>query len=282
MLQREPESRFWKRLQKNEFTVCVEIDPPKGIALDRIYEQVERVMASKKVDAIDINSGAMARVGMDAMVVAGALEARGVETVPHLTTRDQNIIGLQAMLLGAWTVGGVRNVLAITGDPPSVGDYPETSGVYEVDSVGLVKILHRLNQGTDWAGKTLGGQTNFTIGVALNPVSDDLDLEIARFHAKVEAGAHFAMTQPLFDPAHWHAFLKKFGGKPPIPGDDWNLAVEQLQAGAEAEQRSSRDCDSRADAEIHGGCRALQRAIAGLKSRAKCLDGRARNSPGRI
>ena len=214
---REPESKFWKKLQEKEFAVCVEIDPPKGLALDRIFEQVDKVMASKKVDAIDINSGAMARVGMDALVVAGALEARGVETVPHLTTRDQNIIGLQAMLLGAWTVGGVRNVLAITGDPPSVGDYPETSGVYEVDSVGLVKILNRLNQGTDWAGKTLGGQTNFTIGVALNPVADDLDNEIARFHAKVEAGAHFAMTQPLFDPEHWHGFLKKLGGKPAIP-----------------------------------------------------------------
>ncbi len=174
-------------------------------------------MASQKVDAIDINSGAMARVGMDALIVAGALEARGVETVPHLTTRDQNIIGLQAMLLGAWTVGGVRNVLGITGDPPSVGDYPEASGVYEVDSVGLTKILHRLNQGTDWAGKTLGGQTNFTIGVALNPMADDLDNEIARFHAKVEAGAHFAMTQPLFDPEHWHAFVKKLGGQPAIP-----------------------------------------------------------------
>src|SRR3984893_10572319 len=164
--QREPESKFWKKLQAKEFAVCVEIDPPKGISLDRIFEQVDKIMASRKVDAIDINSGAMARVGMDALMTAGALEARGVETVPHLTTRDYNIIGLQAMLLGAWTVGGVRNVLAITGDPPSVGDYPETSGVYEVDSVGLVKVLHRLNQGTDWAGKTLGGATNFAIGVA--------------------------------------------------------------------------------------------------------------------
>ena len=214
---RDPESKFWKKLQKKEFVVCVEIDPPKGLSLDRIYEQVDKVMASKKVDAIDINSGAMARVGMDALVVAGALEAHGVETVPHLTTRDQNIIGLQAALLGAWTVGGVRNILAITGDPPSVGDYPETSGVYEVDSVGLVKVLNRLNQGTDWAGKTLGGATNFAIGVAVNPVADDLDNEIERFHAKIEAGAHYAMTQPLFDPAHWHAFLKKLGGKPAIP-----------------------------------------------------------------
>jgi homocysteine S-methyltransferase len=214
---RDPESKFWKKLKANQFTVCVEIDPPKGLSLDRIFEQVDKVMASKKVDAIDINSGAMARVGMDALVVAGALEARGVETVPHLTTRDQNIIGLQAALLGAWTVGGVRNVLAITGDPPSVGDYPETSGVYEVDSVGLVKVLNRLNQGTDWAGKTLGGATNFAIGVAVNPVADDLDNEIERFHAKIEAGAHYAMTQPLFDPEHWHAFLKKLGGKPAIP-----------------------------------------------------------------
>lgn len=215
--QREPESKFWKKLKKKEFAVCVEIDPPKGLSLDRVFEQVDKVMASRKVDAIDINSGAMARVGMDALVVAGALEARGVETVPHLTTRDQNIIGLQAALLGAWAVGGVRNILAITGDPPSVGDYPEASGVYEVDSVGLVKVLSRLNQGTDWAGKTLGGATNFAIGVALNPVADDLDNEIERFHAKVQAGAHYAMTQPLFDPEHWYAFLKKLGGKPPIP-----------------------------------------------------------------
>ncbi len=234
--EREPESKFWRKLQDKEFTVCVEIDPPKGISLDRVYEQVDKIMASGRVDAIDINSGAMARVGMDALVVAGALEARGVETVPHLTTRDFNIIGLQAMLLGAWTVGGVRNVLAITGDPPSVGDYPETSGVYEVDSVGLVKVLHRLNQGTDWAGKTLGGATNFAIGVAVNPVADDLDGEIERFHAKIEAGAHFAMTQPLFDPEHWYAFVKKVGRQAGDTGVDRGMAAEQLQAGAAVEQ----------------------------------------------
>lgn len=217
LLERAPESKLWKNIQAGKFQVSVEIDPPKGIALDRVYEQVEKIMSCGKVDAIDINSGAMARVGMDALIVAGALEARGVETIPHLTTRDQNIIGLQAALLGAWTVGCVRNVLAITGDPPSVGDYPETSGVYEVDSVGLVKVLHRLNQGTDWSGKTLGGATNFTIGVAVNPVADNLDDEIARFVSKIEAGAHFAMTQPIFDPEHWYAFLKKLGGKSPIP-----------------------------------------------------------------
>ncbi len=214
---REPESKFWKKICAGQFVTSVEIDPPKGVSLERIFEQVDRVMAGGRVDAIDINSGTMARVGMDAILVAAALETRGIETIPHLTTRDFNIIGLQAVLLGAWTVGGVRNVLAITGDPPSVGDYPETSGVYEIDSVGLVKVLSQLNQGKDWAGKTLGGSTNFTIGAALNPVADDLDHEIERFLAKVEAGAHFAMTQPLFDPEHWRAFLKRLGGKCPIP-----------------------------------------------------------------
>ena len=214
---REPESRLWGKIQAGKFVVSVEIDPPKGVTIDRVVEQVGRVIASGEVDSIDINSGTLARVGMDALMLAGALEAHGFETVPHLTTRDANLIGLQAMLLGAWAVGGVRNVLAITGDPPSVGDYPETSGVYELDSIGLVKILARLNQGTDWAGKNLGGATNFTIGVAVNPVAEDLDEELRRFEAKIEAGAHFAMTQPIFDPDHWHAFLKRLGGKTPIP-----------------------------------------------------------------
>jgi methionine synthase I (cobalamin-dependent)/5,10-methylenetetrahydrofolate reductase len=214
---REPESLLWRKIRDGRFVVSVEIDPPKGTTLERIFEQVDRVLASGRVDSIDINSGTLARVGMDAMMLAGALEARGVETIPHLTTRDANLIGLQALLLGAWTVGGVRNVLAITGDPPSLGDHPETSGVYEVDSVGLVRVMSRLNRGTDWAGKQLGGATNFTIGVALNPLADDLDYEIERFFKKVEAGAHFAMTQPLFDPAHWEAFLEKIGGKSPVP-----------------------------------------------------------------
>jgi len=214
---REPESKLWKKLQSQKFVISVEIDPPKGISTERILEQVGRVMDGGKVDAIDINSGTLARVGMDALMLAGALEAHGYETIPHLTSRDSNIIGLQAMLLGAWAVGGVRNVLAITGDPPSLGDHPETSGVYEVDSIGVVKIMSRLNQGTDWAGKSLGGATNFTIGVAVNPVAEDLDAEIRRFEQKLAAGAHFAMTQPVFDPEHWQAFLKRLGGKCPVP-----------------------------------------------------------------
>src|SRR5580704_896383 len=178
VVQRDPESGLWRKLKAGEFAVSVEIDPPKGIALERIFEQVEKITASGCVDTIDINSGTLARVGMDALMLAGALQARGIETVPHVTTRDQNLIGLQAALLGAWSIGGVRNFLAITGDPPSVG---ETSAVYEIDSIGLVKVASRLNQGTDWAGKALGGATNYTVGVAVNPTAEDLDYEIQRF-----------------------------------------------------------------------------------------------------
>jgi methionine synthase I (cobalamin-dependent)/5,10-methylenetetrahydrofolate reductase len=214
---RAPESTLWSKIQQKKFVVSVEIDPPKGVAIDRVLEQVRAVMACDQVDCIDINSGTLGRVGLDALAMAGALEAHGFETIPHLTARDANIIGLQAQLLGAWTVGGVRNVLAITGDPPSVGGTSNITGVYQVDSIGLVQILAKLNQGLDWNGKNLGGATNFTIGVAVNPVAENMDEELRKFAAKIEAGAHFAMTQPIFDPGHWHSFLKKLGGKPPIP-----------------------------------------------------------------
>ncbi len=155
---------------------------------------------------------------------------------------------MQAMLLGAWAVGGVRNVLAITGDPPSLGDHPETSGVYEVDSIGLVKVLARLNQGTDWAGKALGGATNFTIGVAVNPVAEDLDEELRRFEAKIQAGAHFAMTQPIFDPAHWQRFLKRLGGKSPVPvlvtGGRSRATNKLLRRNNEVPGKSDPRCDA--------------------------------------
>ncbi len=214
---RPPESKLWTGIQAKKFMISVEIDPPKGVAIERVVEQVRAVMASGQVDCIDVNSGTLGRVGLDALAMAGALEAHGYETIPHLTARDANIIGLQAQLLGAWTVGGVRNVLAITGDPPSAGGTSNLTGVYQVDSIGLVQILSKLNRGLDWNGKNLGGATNFTIGVAVNPVAENPDEELRRFAAKIEAGAHFAMTQPIFDPEHWYAFIKKLGGVPPIP-----------------------------------------------------------------
>ena len=264
--EREPESKFWRKLQNKEFAVCVEIDPPKGISLDRVFEQVDKSWHRGKWTPSTSTAARWRAWAWTRWWSPGALEARGVETVPHLTTRDYNIIGLQAMLLGAWTVGGVRNVLAITGDPPSVGDYPETSGVYEVDSVGLVKILHRLNQGTDWAGKTLGGATNFAIGVAVNPVADDLDGEIERFHAKSRSGRALRHDAAAVRSRALVRVCEKIGRKAGDSGADRDLAAEQLQTGAAAEQRSAGHRDSAGGAEIDGRRRERRRAIGDSNS----------------
>ena len=149
--------------------------------------------------------------------MAAAIErAAGIETIPHLTPRDSTIMGLESLLLGAHAEG-VRNVLAVTGDPPEVGDYPGSQGVYEVDSIGLTKLVSHLNAGEDYNGKAIDAPTSFFPGVAVNPTADDLELEATRFHAKVDAGARFAMTQILFDLEHLDRFLQELGGSSPIP-----------------------------------------------------------------
>ena len=129
----------------------------------------------------------------------------GVETIPHLTPRDTTIAGLESLLLGAHAEG-VRNILSVTGDPPEAGDYPGTHGVYEVDSIGLVELMARLNRGEDFHGRAIDAPTSFFPGVAVNPTADDLELEVDRFHRKVAAGARFAMTQILFDLEPLEAF----------------------------------------------------------------------------
>jgi homocysteine S-methyltransferase len=153
----------------------------------------------------------------------------GLETIPHVTPRDASIMGLQSQLLGAHAEG-VRNVLAITGDPPHVGDYPGSSGVYDVDAIGLVSLLGHLNRGEDFSGKAIDAPTSFYVGVAVNPSEDDLDRELARFHEKVEAGARFAMTQALFDLGYLDRFLERLGGESPIPllVGVWPLTSYQL------------------------------------------------------
>ena len=212
-----PPSTFYRKILENSFPVSIELDPPKGTNIDRLLRAATTFKEDGRVDAVDVNSGALARVGMDATMLCAALERTGIETIPHLTTRDMNIIGLQANLLGAWAVCGIRNMLCITGDPPALGDHPEVVGIYEVDAIGLVRLIAHLNNGTDWAGKALGGRTNYAISVAVNPTAEDLDEEVRRFEQKVEAGAHFAMTQPIFDPAVYDEFLKRLGGSSPIP-----------------------------------------------------------------
>jgi homocysteine S-methyltransferase len=200
-------------LGDGEWVVSVELDPPKGGTYDAMLS-VTRTLHDAGVAFVDINDNPMARARANALMAAIALERKtGVETIPHVTPRDASVMGLQSQLLAAHAEG-VRNVLAVTGDPPHVGDYPGSRGVYEVDSVGLAQIVSRLNAGEDYNGKTIDAPTSFFLGVAVNPSADDLETEVARFRAKVDAGAEFAMTQALFDLAYLDRFEELLGGWP--------------------------------------------------------------------
>jgi homocysteine S-methyltransferase len=150
------------------------------------------------------------------MVSATIERLAEIETIPHLTTRDWSVMGLESMLLGAHAEG-VRNILAITGDPPEVGDYPGARGVYEIDSIGLTQLMTNLNRGEDFNGRPIDAPTSFLPGVAVNPTADDIELELDRFHQKVEAGAKFAITQIVFDLERFDHFTERLGGEWPIP-----------------------------------------------------------------
>jgi methionine synthase / methylenetetrahydrofolate reductase(NADPH) len=150
-------------------------------------------------------------------MTAVAIErACGIETIPHLTPRDMTVMGLQSALLGAHAEG-VRNILAVTGDPPEVGDYPGSQGVYEIDSIGLTEMISRLNRGEDWNGRAIDAPTSFFVGVAVNPTADDLEVELERFRRKLDAGAQFAMTQIVFELEALDRFRERLGGEWPIP-----------------------------------------------------------------
>lgn len=211
------ETGLARALRTGEFVVCVELDPPKGSSPEGMLRVARTLKESGLVGFVDINDNPMARARMNALMSAVAIEsAVGIETIPHVTPRDTTVMGLQSILLGAHAAG-VRNVLAVTGDPPEVGDYPGSRGVYEVDSIGLCTVVSRLNRGEDFNGKAIDGPTSFFLGVAVNPSADDLELELERFHRKVEEGARFAMTQALFDLGYLDRFLERLGGDPPIP-----------------------------------------------------------------
>jgi homocysteine S-methyltransferase len=219
-----------QRLEAGEWAVSVELDPPKGTNMEAMLGVAARLRASGEVHAVDINDNPMARARLSALMAAAVIERSvELETIPHVTPRDASIMGLQSQLLGAHAEG-VRNVLAITGDPPHVGDYPGSSGVYDVDAIGLVSLLGHLNRGEDWSGKAIDAPTSFYVGVAVNPSADDLDRELERFREKVEAGARFAMTQALFDLGYLDRFLERLGGESPIPllVGVWPLTSYQL------------------------------------------------------
>src|ERR1700731_3472692 len=194
-----PLTSFAQRLKDHAFVVSVEIDPPRGLNPAKCIAGAQLVKEAG-ADAVNIGDSPMARVRMSALSLAVMVQQQvGIDTLIHFTSRDKNLMALQAELIGAHALG-IRNIIALTGDPPRIGDYPSATGVWDVDSIGLIKILQRLNEGYDWLGTSIGKPANFTIACAVNPAAEDLDHEIDRFRQKIEAGAHVAMSQPRHDP----------------------------------------------------------------------------------
>jgi homocysteine S-methyltransferase len=225
-----PPTAFAERLSDNTFVVSVEIDPPRGLNPAKCIAGAQLVKDAG-ADAVNIGDSPMARVRMSALSLAVMIQQQvGIDTLIHFTSRDKNLMALQAELIGAHALG-VRNVIALTGDPPRIGDYPSATGVWDVDSIGLIKILHRLNEGYDWLGTSIGRPAAFTIACAVNPSAEDLDREIDRFKQKIEAGADVAMSQPLYDRQTLERFFEHTG---PIP-IPFLLGVLPLQSSRHAE-----------------------------------------------
>ncbi len=199
-------SRFSMKLAQGEFTHTVELVPPKGMEYDRLLAKT-RQCRTLGVDAINVPDGPRAMARMSALATALLIEQQlGVETILHYACRDRNLLGMQSDLLGAAGLG-LRNLLAVTGDPPKLGPYPQATAVFDVDAIGLVNMLKRLNTGLDLGGAGIGAPTRFSIGVGANPVAPDLERERHRFRLKVEAGAQWAITQPVFDADGLFRFL---------------------------------------------------------------------------
>jgi methionine synthase I (cobalamin-dependent)/5,10-methylenetetrahydrofolate reductase len=204
-------------LMRRKFVVSVELDPPRGISTKKVLEGAQ-LMARRGVDAVNIADSPMARTRMSALALAYEVHSRlpALEIILHFTTRDRNLMGLQSDLLGCHALG-VRNILCLTGDPPSLGDYPDATAVYDTDSMGLIRIVGQMNRGTDLAGNSIGANTSFATGCGVNPTAEDLDLELDRFRRKLDAGAQFVMTQPVYELSAWERFLERLGGSPGIP-----------------------------------------------------------------
>jgi homocysteine S-methyltransferase len=216
-----PPTTLARKLAEGTFVVSVEIDPPRSIRIDRTIEAA-RLLQQAGVDVVNVSDSATGRVRMGAMAVAfGIQHDLDLECVVHLTTRDRNLMALEAELLGAHALG-VRNILALTGDPPRAADQLTTTAVWDIDAIGLIEVIRRLNDGEDQAGAAIGQRAGFTIACALDPTSADPDKEWARLERKLAAGAGVIMTQPLYSVPQVEAMLDRarriFGpGGFPVP-----------------------------------------------------------------
>lgn len=203
-----------EKLLKKQFVVTVEMEPPKGANPWGVYEKIRPL--AQWVDAVNIADSPMAKMRMSPIALAYLVQKElGLETIFHLTCRDRNILGLQSELLGAYALG-VKNILTLTGDKPSRGDHPQATGVYDIDSSGLILTAKYLNDGRDYTGNALIDATDFFIGAVANPTASDLEAEIEKMQAKIEAGVNFFQTQPIFDIKQLERFIKKYPN-PPVP-----------------------------------------------------------------
>jgi homocysteine S-methyltransferase len=201
------------RLRAGQFLVTVELDPPRGHNIEKLV-QGAKLLAERGVEVVDINDGSLGRVRMAVLPTALLVrDATGLDINMHFTCRDRNLMSIQADLLGAHALG-IRNILAMTGDPPRAGDYLNATAVFDVDGIGLVRIVSGMNRGVDATGNSIGDPTAFAVGVALDPSAADPAREIDRFRAKVAAGAMWAQTQPVYDLDALEAFLARLG---PLP-----------------------------------------------------------------
>ena len=223
-------SGLLQKLRAGKFVVSVEVDPPRGFSADKMLEGA-RIAQARGADAVNVADSPMARVRMGALALCVLIQQQvGIETVLHYTTRDRSLMALQADLIGAHALG-VRNIIALSGDPPSLGDQPDSTAVYDVDSIGLVRIISQFNEGKDRAGKPFGSRAAFTIAVACDPTRPDLVHEVDRFQRKVSGGAHLAMTQPIYDPELWRRFYELYEerhGRFPGAGADRHPAAAEL------------------------------------------------------
>jgi homocysteine S-methyltransferase len=184
----------------------VEIVPPRGVDASRMINDV-RKLKDAGVDAVNVPDGPRAQSRMGALLTSVLIEQQvGIETVTHYACRDRNLLGMLSDLLGAAAIG-LRNLLIVTGDPPKMGPYPDATAVFDIDSIGLTNLVRNLNRGLDPGGNAIGEPTRFVIGVGVNPAALDAPHERRRFEWKVDAGAEFAITQPVFDAAQLEKFL---------------------------------------------------------------------------
>jgi len=205
---REEKSRMANTLARGGFVVSVELMPPPGYLTESLIEQARR-LKYRSVDLVNVPDYARASARMSALSASVLIQQQvGVEAILHYACRDRHLLGMQQDLLGAHSMG-VRNVLLVSGEPPKVGDYPDATAVRDVDSIGLTNVVAQLNAGLDIGGQPIGQPTAFHIGVAVNPGALSLAEELRRFAYKVEAGAEFAITQPVFDAEEFREFVER-------------------------------------------------------------------------